>query len=96
MIMRLRRSPKLTPAGSTPPTPDYLAIAVMEYEELGIRPEPGSAAAGLVALRSIAAEDCEHLDVVDVTTFGQRGHVGLCTRCGTNMIQDGSGEWEQA
>lgn len=92
--MRLRRRP--APAAAPEPRPDHVAIAVMEYEELGIKPEPGSTAAAIIACRTITAALCEHAQVVDITTFEQPGHVGFCTRCGTNMIQNCSGEWEQA
>lgn len=34
--------------------PDRLAIAVMEYEELGIEPEPGTAAALVIGLRALS------------------------------------------
>lgn len=93
--MRWRHQPE---PHAIPPAlrPDYVAIAVLEYEELGIRPEPGSTAAVAIAGRAITAADCAHAQVIDITTFGQPGRVGICTRCGTNMIQNGSGQWAQA
>lgn len=39
------------PAAAQPPRPDRLRIAVLEHELFGIEPEPGTAAALVVALR---------------------------------------------
>jgi hypothetical protein len=90
--MRLRRRPE--PAAEPPPPPraDHVAIAVMEYEELGIPPEPGTRAAVVIAGRAITPTNCPHETVVDIRTIGDPIPVGLCAGCGTSMIQR-DGEW---
>lgn len=90
--MRFRRR-------NTQPEPPQRAnptrIAVLEHDLLGIQPEPGSTAAVTIALRKAAA-NCSAHEPVETPTFATPGRVGLCARCGCNMIQDGQGEWVKA
>ena len=74
------------------PRPNYTAIAVLEHDLLGIPPKPGTAAAVSIALRQAVA-NCTAHQPVETTVLGQPGHVGMCTRCGCDMVQDGEGEW---
>jgi hypothetical protein len=85
-----RRKPEPQPA--PPPRPNYTAIAVMEHDELGIQPEPGTVAAMVIGLRKAVA-NCTAHQPVDTTPFAQAGRSGLCTRCGCDMVQDGDGQW---
>lgn len=94
--MRLRRQPEQADVPSPPPPrADYVAIAVMEYEELGIAPEPGTTAAAVIASREFTAAltraNCPHGTVVDVTSYGDPIPVGLCIGCGSSMIQRDGG-----
>lgn len=85
-----RRRPEPQPA--LPPRPNYTAIAVLEHDQLGIQPQPGTAAALVIALRKIAA-NCTAHQPIDTTPFAQVGRSGMCARCGCDMVQDGGGEW---
>lgn len=89
--MRLRRR-KAEPQSAPPPRPDYVTIAVLEHDQLGIQPEPGTAAATVVALRKAIA-NCTAHQPVDITMIGEPGRRGVCARCGCDMVQDGNGEW---
>lgn len=86
---------KREPAPGAPPRPNYTAIAVLEHDELGIQPEPGTAAALVIALRKFAA-NCTAHEPVETPMFAQPGRVGMCARCGCSMAQDGDGEWIKA
>lgn len=50
---------KLWPRRSRPqssvPRPDYIAIAVLEYDMFGIQPEPGTTAAAIIGMRAFGA-----------------------------------------
>lgn len=85
-----RRRPEPQPA--PPPHPNYTAIAVLEHDELGIQPQPGTAAALVIALRKFAANCTEH-QPVDTTMLGEAGRHGVCARCGCDMAQDSDGQW---
>lgn len=99
--MRFRRS------SPEPPTPraDPLRIAVLEHDLLGVQPEPGTAAAFAVnlaasgrRLREVMAkpvdpETCPHEDVVETTMVSQARRVGICCRCGADMVEDDAGDW---
>lgn len=74
------------------PRPNYTAIAVLEHDELGIQPEPGTTAAVVIALRKAVA-NCTVHQPVDLTTLSETGRRGVCTRCGCDMVQDGDGQW---
>lgn len=89
--MRIRRR-KPEPQPAPPPRPNYTAIAVLEHDELGIQPQPGTAAAAVIALRKAVA-NCTAHQPVDTTPFAQVGRSGMCARCGCHMVQDGDGEW---
>lgn len=88
--MRIRRR-KAEPQPA-PPRPNYTAITVLEHDELGIQPEPGTVAAAVIALRKAVASCTTH-QPVDTTPFAQVGRSGMCARCGCDMVQDGDGEW---
>lgn len=94
MNFRFWRRPQPTTALPAP-RPDYLAIAVLEHDEYGIQPEPGTAAALVIGLRAAAKADCSHAGVTAVPTLKQRS-AGICVRCGTNMIEDQDGRWRIA
>lgn len=85
-----RRRP---PAAPAPERADPTRIAVLEHDLLGIKPEPGSAAALAVAMRKIAA--CIEHEPVDTTGFGDARRNGLCARCGVAMVED-EDEWRVA
>lgn len=92
MFFRRRRT-----APTSARRPDQLAIAVMEYEELGIQPEPGSAAALAIGLRAFGRTGtCAVHDPVAVTSFGDPAPNAICTRCGQHMLQDEHGDWRLA
>lgn len=82
--MRLpwRRPPAVRQQLSSPAT-----IAVLEYDELGTPPQPGTMAAAAVGLRALAALNCTHTTVVDRETFG------VCSGCGIHLTRDQYGEW---
>jgi hypothetical protein len=96
----MRLVPWLTRGQPTPapPRPDPLQIALLEYQLLGIRPAPGTAAAAAIALHKAFATPidqttCPHLTVVETSELGQPRPVGLCQRCGADLIQDEYGTW---
>lgn len=74
--------------------PDPMHIALLEYELLGIEPEPGSAAAARIA--STGVSDCEHPCPVNITTFGDPGPVAICSGCGRHLVHDARGKWTVA
>lgn len=80
-----RRPPAERRAVSSP-----ASLAVLEYDELGIAPQPGTVAAAAVGLRAIAALNCAHATVVDRETFG------VCTNCRIHLTRDEHGEWSWA
>lgn len=92
--MKLRRR-EAEPQPAPRPCPNYTAIAVLEHDQLGIQPRPGTAAALVIGLRRAAA-NCTAHEPVDTTTLGQAGRRGVCARCGRDMIQGGDGEWQTA
>lgn len=70
-----------------------VAIAVMEYEELGIEPEPGSLAALAIGLRSLAkAGTCVEHDPI-APRPGDIRTIAVCSRCAQPMEQDRHGVW---
>lgn len=79
-----------------PPTPraNQTAIAVMEHDLLGIKPEPGTAAALAIGLRRTGT--CLQHQPIDTTAINDPRHNGLCTRCGQHMIRDDHGNWRLA
>ncbi|MGA5604016.1 hypothetical protein ACPCUF_23770 [Streptomyces griseoincarnatus] len=85
-----RRRP---PAAPEPERANPTRIAVLEHDLLGIPPEPGSAAALVVALRRTGT--CVEHEPVETTTFGEARLTGLCTRCGAAMVEE-EGEWRVA
>lgn len=54
--------------------PDYTAIAVLEYDIFGIEPKPGTAAAAMIGMRSLAA------------VLRHQAHVGPEFGCGSGLI----------
>lgn len=79
------------------PRPDHLAIAVMEYDELGIQPESGSAAALAIGLRAFGkAGTCAVHDPIAVTALNDPAPNAICARCGQHMLQDEHGDWRTA
>jgi hypothetical protein len=88
--MRLwpRRRPVEQPQ---PPRVDPTTIAVLEYDLLGIKPEPGSSAALAVSLRNLGT--CYAHQPADITSYGDAGPNAICVRCGQHMVQDSRGRW---
>jgi hypothetical protein len=82
-----RRAPAPAPAR---PRANPTRIAVLEHDLLGIPPEPGTAAALSIALRS--AGTCFRHDPVETTGLGEQTN-GVCTRCGAAMVLDDEGDW---
>ncbi|HEY3477976.1 MAG TPA: hypothetical protein VGL02_03670 [Streptomyces sp.] len=99
MRLRLRRR-RAEPQPAPRPRPNYTTIAVLEYDELGIQPQPGTAAALVIGLRALreAATTCTTHHPIETTTFawGRRRRSGLCARCGRDMVMDAEGEWTTA
>jgi len=89
MALSFRRKRQPEPPRSRP---NYTAIAVLEHDLLGIPPKPGTAAAFAIALRKAVA-NCTAHEPVETTTLGHPGNVGVCARCGRDMIQDAEGHW---
>jgi hypothetical protein len=85
-----RRRP---PAAPEPERANPTKIAVLEHDLLGIPPEPGSAAALVVAMRRPAS--CVEHEPVETTGFGEARPNGLCTRCGVAMVLE-EDEWRVA
>lgn len=68
------------------PRPNYVAIAVLEHDLFGIQPQPGTAAALVVGLRSTGT--CfTHKPVETAVTNG------ICSGCGRSMILNDEGRW---
>jgi hypothetical protein len=69
----------------------------MEYDELGIQPEPGSAAALAIGLRALGrAGTCITHDPIIVTSLSDPAPNATCSRCGQHMLQDEHGDWRLA
>jgi hypothetical protein len=91
MLFRRRR-----PAPPVAPRPDHLTIAVLEYEELGIAPQPGTAAALAVGLRAFGRlGTCTEHQPIETTNLGDPAPNGTCQGCGQHMIRD-NGDWRIA
>ncbi|WP_073946508.1 hypothetical protein [Streptomyces kebangsaanensis] len=73
---------------------DPIRTAVLEHDLLGIKPEPGTAAALAIALRNTGT--CIEHQPVDATTYEDRRRTGLCARCGQSMLQTDDGCWRVA
>ena len=83
-----------------PPPPQPRAnpnrIAVLEHDLLGIIPEPGTPAARAVALAKPVDQDaCPHDEVIETPEMGQARNIGLCRRCGADMVETDDGYWER-
>ncbi|GGR71069.1 MULTISPECIES: hypothetical protein [Streptomyces] len=85
-----RRRPPVAPA---PPRANATRIAVIEHDLLGIPPEPGSAAALVIAMRRTGT--CIEHEPVETTGFHEARRHGLCTRCGAAMVLE-EDEWRVA
>ncbi|MEU5442733.1 hypothetical protein [Streptomyces griseofuscus] len=77
-----------------PPRPDYVRIAVLEHDLLGIQPRPGTAAALIVKMRR--AGTCLAHQPVDTSILGDPAPTGLCGRCGHAMVLGSDGNWTTA
>jgi hypothetical protein len=73
------------------PRADHTRIATLEFDLLGIEPEPGSAAAAHIASRQ--TRDCEHPCPVNITSFSDPAPVALCSGCGLHLVHDANGSW---
>jgi len=89
--MRFLRRRTATKPAPAPPRPDPARIAVLEHDLLGIAPQPGTAAAALVARRHCT--DVHH--PLDITPLGGPP-TALCARCGRHMVPDEQGRWRIA
>jgi hypothetical protein len=84
MWFRRRRTPSAT--NQSNPT----QIAVLEHDLLGIKPEPGSAAALALALRRTGT--CITHTPVETTAANDSRPTAVCAGCGVTMVNDG-GDW---
>lgn len=83
------------------PRPDHATIAVLEYELLGVEPEPGTSAAAAVGMRRLAnalrapmdAARCLHAEIASIQCLGESRDSGLCCACGCSMVRSDEGEW---
>ncbi|MFE2911259.1 hypothetical protein [Kitasatospora indigofera] len=92
MLFRRRR-----PAPPAAPRPDPLAIAVLEYDELGIAPQPGTAAALAIGLRAFGRSGtCTEHRPIATTSLSDPRPNATCERCGQAMILDDGGDWRIA
>lgn len=82
---------KRRPEAPAAPRPNYTSIAVMEHDLLGIKPEPGTAAAAVVALRQVGT--CLTHQPVETTVLNDSARNGMCTRCGRILVLNGEGDW---
>ncbi|WP_448334027.1 hypothetical protein [Streptomyces sp. DSM 41534] len=83
-------------APAEPERADQDRIAVLEHDLLGVQPEPGTPAARAVALaKPVDPAQCPHDDVIDITEIQHTRPVGMCERCGADMIQNDDGDWER-
>jgi hypothetical protein len=96
-MSRLFRWPRRThqpPAPQPRPNPDR--IAILEHDLLGITPEPGTPAARAVALsKPVDQNACPHEDVIETRELGQARTTGMCRRCGADMVETDTGDWER-
>jgi len=81
------------PAASAPERANPTRIAVLEHDLFGILPEPGTAAALVIAMRRTGT--CVVHEPVETTGLGEAQPNGLCTRCGAAMVLDGDA-WRAA
>ncbi|MGS2592106.1 hypothetical protein [Streptomyces hebeiensis] len=73
------------------PRPNYTTIAVLEHDLFGIQPQPGTAAALAIGLRSTGT--CFTHKPVETTTLGQAVTNGICSGCGRSMVLNDDGHW---
>ncbi|MEU9921896.1 hypothetical protein AB0H51_11465 [Streptomyces griseoluteus] len=85
--------PRRRPAPA-PPRANPTTIAVLEHDLLGIPPQPGTAAAAVIALRRVGT--CLTHQPVDTTTMNSPQPVGVCGRCGAAMVLGDDGGWTVA
>ena len=85
-----RRHP--TPAPASQPRANHTRIAVLEHDLLGIKPEPGSAAALVITFRQVG--DCFTHDPVDTTTLSDPVPTATCDRCGKHRQIDPANQRE--
>lgn len=86
--MRLRPLRRTTTAQARA---NPIRTAVLEHDLLGIKPEPGTAAALTIALRNTGT--CLEHQPIDTTAYEDRGRTGLCARCGQSLLQAANGDW---
>ncbi|MFF6829629.1 hypothetical protein [Streptomyces longwoodensis] len=86
--------PRRPEPAPTRPRANPTRIAVLEHDLLGIKPEPGTAAALAIGLRRLGT--CFEHQPVETTTLGDPQPTGLCTRCGAAMLLDEHGHWRVA
>lgn len=87
--------PRRTPTQPPPvPRPDYTRIAVLEHDLYGVQPERGTLAALVIGMR--AAGLCLQHTPIDTSTLGDPRPVGMCQRCGRNMLLNDNGDWDLA
>lgn len=89
----LRHRPR--PPSAPPPRANPTRIAILEHDLLGIPPQPGTAAAAVIALRRTGT--CIQHQPVDVGTLGDLpGTRILCTGCGNHLVGTEDGRWRIA
>lgn len=77
-----------------PISPNYTATAVLEHDLLGVQPQPGTAAALAVGVRS-AGHCLNHRPIATVTS-GAPISSGTWAGCGRGMTLNDNGIWEIA
>ncbi|MEU6535526.1 hypothetical protein [Streptomyces sp. NPDC047000] len=78
-------------SGLARPRANQTTIGVLEHNLLGIPPEPGTAAALVVAFRR--AGTCLTHRPLDVTTASDAQRIARCASCGNRMHLGDAGEW---
>jgi hypothetical protein len=76
------------------PRANYTRIAVLEHDLCGVQPQPGTAAALAVGVRS-TGHCLNHRPIATLTT-GTPITAGTCAGCGRAMALKDSGDWELA
>lgn len=89
----MRFWPRRHPPAPAPVRANPTRIAVLEHDLLGIPPQPGTAAALIIAMRRIGT--CTEHAPVETTGLDDARPTALCTRCGVAMVLE-DGEWRTA
>lgn len=87
--------PRRRPPVLATPRANPTRIAVLEHDLFGVKPNPGTMTAAVLALRR--AGTCSEHKPVDISAVGERpGTHGLCTQCGQRVTPGPDGGWAVA